>query len=216
MLSQNFSCHPSHTSSSKRVCGDLPELAVSTQSITPKRPYDRSIQHAAVEKAELIQDATSRRDALRAFFRRRISDQCEIDDLVQDVLLRIVSCNFPETISNTGGYLYRIAGSVLTDRHRRRVVRCAAFHTSFEPDLHGGLDCSSHQILEDRQSLSAALAALAALPARTRTVFLLRRVDGLSYKEISHQFGISVSAVEKHVNKAILHMSYHRQAWDAE
>src|SRR3546814_19108844 len=41
-----------------------------------------------------------------------------------------------------------------------------------------------------------------ALPDRTRIIFVLRRIEGWKYQEIAERYGISVSAVEKHVERA--------------
>ena len=48
--------------------------------------------------------------------------------------------------------------------------------------------------------------ALAALPEKSRTVFLLNRVEGMKYKDIALLLGISVKAVEKRMHKALVEM----------
>ena len=50
-------------------------------------------------------------------------------------------------------------------------------------------------------------AALGALPERTRTIFLLYRVEELCYREIAEQLGISIPAVQKHMAKALERIS---------
>ncbi|MEI3797427.1 MULTISPECIES: RNA polymerase sigma factor [unclassified Chitinophaga] len=54
-----------------------------------------------------------------------------------------------------------------------------------------------------RQQLLQLETAIEKLPAPTRTVYLLHRESGLSYKEIAAKMSISVSMVEKHMSKAI-------------
>jgi RNA polymerase sigma factor (sigma-70 family) len=58
--------------------------------------------------------------------------------------------------------------------------------------------------LAARERLQKVLAALESLGPRTREIFLLHRLDGLKYREIASQLGITVSAVEKHIAKASL------------
>jgi RNA polymerase sigma-70 factor (ECF subfamily) len=58
-----------------------------------------------------------------------------------------------------------------------------------------------------RQELHAATLALLRLPERTRTVFILRRLEGMRFHEIASHLGISVSAVEKHMVRAIHQLS---------
>lgn len=48
--------------------------------------------------------------------------------------------------------------------------------------------------------------ALRRLPARRRNIFLLHRLDGLSYAEIADLYGISVRRVERHIAAAMLHL----------
>ena len=48
--------------------------------------------------------------------------------------------------------------------------------------------------------------ALMKLPERTRAVFLLRRLEGMSYSEIAIRLGVSVSAAEKHMLRAVRHL----------
>lgn len=48
--------------------------------------------------------------------------------------------------------------------------------------------------------------ALRRLPARRRTIFLLHRLDGLSYAEIAALYGTSVKRVERHIAAAMLHL----------
>jgi len=45
------------------------------------------------------------------------------------------------------------------------------------------------------------------LPERTRVVFVLRRLENLSYSEIGLRLGLSVSAVEKHMLRAVRHLA---------
>lgn len=49
----------------------------------------------------------------------------------------------------------------------------------------------------------AAKAALDRLPARTRQVLFLRRVEGLTYREIAARFGMGTDDVERHIASAV-------------
>lgn len=54
-----------------------------------------------------------------------------------------------------------------------------------------------------REELRSLRAALRTLPRRARRVLLLNRLDGLSYAEIAHALGVSVSTVEKDMIRAL-------------
>jgi RNA polymerase sigma-70 factor (ECF subfamily) len=57
------------------------------------------------------------------------------------------------------------------------------------------------------ESLQTAIAALQKLPERTRDIFVLRRIEGHAYRDIASKYGISVSAVEKHMVRAVQHLA---------
>lgn len=146
------------------------------------------------------------RGPLRRYFLRKVPDQAEADDLVQDVFLRIVKRGGAEQLERFDGYVFETAASVLKDRLRRRAARAADRHIPFEPADHAELDVSAEEGLAAREALRAATAALMELPERTRTVFILRRLEALPYGEIAARLGLSVSAVEKHMLRAARHL----------
>jgi RNA polymerase sigma-70 factor (ECF subfamily) len=150
----------------------------------------------------LLRDALQFRPALLHYFRRKTSNANEIEDLVQDVFLRIAARRSDDPIGNLGGYIFQTAASVAADRHRRQTVRHAEDHVPFDTEAHAEADFDAAHILEKRQSLQVALAALKALPERTRAIFAMRRLEGQPYRDIATALGISVSAVEKHMLRA--------------
>lgn len=161
-------------------------------------------------RAELARQAEPVRRWLTGYFRRRLNDESDVEDMVQDVFARIVTRDSVEPIKNLGGYILKIASSVIADRSRRRAVRLADAHVPFDPDLHAGEEIDPERVLGGKEDLNAAVAALLSLPERTRTVFVLRRLEGYGYRDIAAHLGISVSAVEKHLVKALQHLSAER------
>ena len=154
-----------------------------------------------------VPEIAAYRPALVQYFRRKTRAQSEIEDLVQDVFLRIAARRSGEVVDNVAAYVFQTAASVLADRHRRRTVRHADDHVEFDSDRHGSLDFDASRILEARQSLRTAVAALQMLPERTRTIFVMRRLEGHAYRDIANHLGISVSAVEKHMVRAVQHLA---------
>jgi RNA polymerase sigma factor (sigma-70 family) len=109
-------------------------------------------------------------------------------------------------VENLSAYVFQTAASVLADRNRRRVTRHANDHVAFDSSRHGEADFDASRILIGREDLRALMAALLSLPARTRTIFILHRLDGRKYRDIGAQLGISPSAVEKHMLRAMEHL----------
>jgi len=144
--------------------------------------------------------------AVRRFFLKR-APIAEVDDLVQDVAMRMHARRDGHPIDNIEGYLFQTAHSVLADRGRRATSRCQSQHESFEDRHHPVEDRSPARVLEGREQWTLLLAAIEELPARSRQAFVLHRFEEMQYAAIALHMGITVSAVEKHIMKAIRHLA---------
>jgi RNA polymerase sigma-70 factor (ECF subfamily) len=91
---------------------------------------------------------------------------------------------------------------ILTQVRRSRVV---SFQTMADLDLLGAMspDPLPERQLLDREELRRLAIAIAELPAKTGRIFSLRRVHGLSQRQIAEQLGLPESTVEKHISRAI-------------
>jgi RNA polymerase sigma-70 factor (ECF subfamily) len=139
---------------------------------------------------------------LRRYFSKRVHAG-EIDDLVQEVLLRMQAHGGGPQIEHLDRYLFAVAASVLTDQARRRAVRHETAHQSLEEIHYPTEERTPERVLLDREALEMVVAAIASLPARTRDVFVLHRFEEMTCTSIAEQLGMSVSAVEKHIMKAL-------------
>jgi RNA polymerase sigma-70 factor (ECF subfamily) len=94
---------------------------------------------------------------------------------------------------------------VIHDRGRRDSTRQVFAHVSLDQDFVGlpSLEPAHETRIEHEQELALVRAAILQLPERCRQVYLLNRIDGLSYSQIAQHCGISVKAVEKHIGKAL-------------
>jgi RNA polymerase sigma-70 factor (ECF subfamily) len=104
-------------------------------------------------------------------------------------------------IRNPAAYLFRAAFNSALNRQRAENRRLSA--VDIETLLHIADDAPGAQrIVEGRSDLALLKSAMAALPARQRSILLASRLDGLTRQEIADRFGISVSMVEKELKKA--------------
>ena len=168
----------------------------------------------AVDGAEMqdpaLLDALARRygASLEKYFSRRVPSGQDVDDLVQDVFMRLARRANIASIPNIEGYLFQTAGSVLKDRARRHAYRQTRAHDSIDGD--GGLvsaEASPERVLVGKQSISVVEAALMELPERTRDVFVLRHFEEMSVKEICKAVGLSSRAVHYKLAEALNHLS---------
>jgi RNA polymerase sigma factor (sigma-70 family) len=153
------------------------------------------------------------REGLTRWFSRRTGDPVEAQDLVQESMVRVVERERRGELEHLDGYAYRVAANILTDWHRRRTVRHARDHISIDHVAPPANDIDPYRQLVGNRALRAASAALESLPERTRTIFILRRIEGMRHKEIAVRLGISVSTVEKHVVLALEAISIETKGW---
>lgn len=143
------------------------------------------------------------REPLLRFFTRRLRGDAAAEDLVQQVFERLLERGDLESIEKLRGFVYRVAENVAADHMRKAAVRRSHAHERFEESLHAGVDFSPEHVLARREDLAGVMKIVEALPERTRIIFVLRRIEGWKHRDIADRFGISVSAVEKHVERAV-------------
>lgn len=158
------------------------------------------------------------RGPLMVFFLRRKFLRTEAEDLTQEVFLRMIGRENEVPPDNVEVYIFQVAANLLRDRARRSLTHRAGGHTSLDAPADvtaNGLDRHPH-LIEDREPervllaqelLAEALNALDELGERTRNIYILHRLEKMRHKEIAKLLGLSVSAVEKHVIKAVAHLA---------
>jgi RNA polymerase sigma-70 factor (ECF subfamily) len=141
--------------------------------------------------------------ALRAWLRSRTVPGLDIDDIVQESYARLAALASVEGIRNPKNYLFQIASSVIITHIRRS--RVVSIRTASEIDLLSvPSDApSSERQVEDRDELQTIAKAIASLPTPCRDVFILRRIEGLSQREVGIRLGLSENSVEHHMARGI-------------
>ncbi|RAK52667.1 RNA polymerase sigma factor [Phenylobacterium deserti] len=144
------------------------------------------------------------RGPLIRYFVRRLGPSCEPEEMVQELFLRLLRRPDLTALDNVDGYVFEAAANLCRDKARRN----RSWPEPARLDLQG-LDATddapgAEQVVGGRQNLARVRSALRALPARTRTVVILRRFEDMSHAEIAARLRISVSAVEKHLARAMI------------
>lgn len=143
--------------------------------------------------------------SLSGFFRRRVADQGDAEDLAQEVYLRLLRADGDGrgTIRNPEAYLYTVAVNLAGEHAALR--RRAPFNAEDVDRLAEQLasdECAEDDV--DRERRMQRLAdVIERLPPKPRAVLVMQYRDGLSYREIAAHLGVSVHMVKKHVVKAL-------------
>jgi RNA polymerase sigma-70 factor (ECF subfamily) len=146
------------------------------------------------------------RASLRRYFARRIRTPVDAEDLIQEVFLRLTRRGDFRSIEHIGGYLFTVAANVLQERLRYRQSRGIELHDEYREDLHAIEVISPERVLIGRQSVARVAQALRDLPESVRTAFVLHRFEGMHQPQIAQRLGVSVSAVEKYIARALVHI----------
>lgn len=146
------------------------------------------------------------RAPLMRYFARRVREAFDIDDLVQEVFLRLAKRSQFETIENLEAYVFQIAASVIRDRGRRQITHRHSAHIVLDEFSAPSSDITPERVLLGREALARLATALSELPTRTRDVFILRVLERRKYANVASDLGISIRAAEKHMAKALAHL----------
>jgi RNA polymerase sigma-70 factor (ECF subfamily) len=150
---------------------------------------------------------TQYRPALISFFRRRCKNLAQAEDLAQDVILRTLDRQWG-TVEEAKGYVFRTAANLWCDQQRRQIALGGTelrWDENIVSDVSGGI--SIERVLLSEEELHRVDAALLQLSERTRDVFVLNRLEQMKNSQIATMLGISESAVEKHMTKALAHLA---------
>lgn len=143
------------------------------------------------------------RRRLFRFFARNGASQ-DAADLVQESFVRLANSREKRpdlVIERPEAYLSTIALNLLRDRARDSEKRSISHHIAVDEVAIAGNDLMA--TLEARDQLRRIYASLGRLSPKTRSAFLAHHRDGLSYKQIASQEGVSLQAVQWRMSRAI-------------
>lgn len=144
-------------------------------------------------------------------------DQAE--DVFQDLFVKM-SERPSGPIAQPAAYIFQVASNLLLDLRRSRIRRERRENSWSGADLGGALEADdspgAEQSLIARDQLRLVEQRLDELPPRTNEVFRRYRLHGEPQKQIAADLAISVSAVEKHLQRAYRQLVDARRALDAD
>lgn len=133
--------------------------------------------------------------------RRRVGAD-EAPDLVQEIFTRFLRSGAPGRVQNPAAYLSRITRNLLIDRARRKRKGMPIFF-AFEEDRDAAVRPEQTWRIEAHDLLHLYRHTVRAMPPKTRRVFVMRRVKGMSCKEIAARLDVSLATVDYHMVQAL-------------
>jgi RNA polymerase sigma factor (sigma-70 family) len=174
-------------------------------SITSMTEQDRQISEVIVEE----------RSRLRNFIRKRVRNEADVEDLLQEVFYELVEANrLLMPIEHVTGWLFRVARNRITDLFRKK--RPETFSDAALEDENGELlqiedllpspDAGPEAIYVRNMLLDELELALDELPDEQRDVFVAHEVEGRSFQELSAESGVNVNTLLSRKRYAVLHL----------
>ncbi len=149
---------------------------------------------------------------LIAYFLKRVGNRAEAEDMTQEVFLRVLRQGDAIDIERAKSYVFTAAANLLRDRARLSAIRKTETRADFGDPADAVIpqlieEISPERVLAGRQTLKSVLTALDGLSQRTRDIFVLYRIEKMKQHEIAGLYGLSHSAVEKHLAKAVAYLT---------
>jgi RNA polymerase sigma factor (sigma-70 family) len=154
------------------------------------------------------------RPRLMSFIRRRVRDQMDAEDILQDVLYSFVEAfRLPTSIEQASAWLYQVARNRIIDGFRKRkeeLLGDADGNYDGEdirldlvlPAAEGGPEAEYARTALMRRLQDA----LDELPEEQRAVFIAHEIQGRSFRDLSSQGGISVNTLLARKRYAVIHL----------
>jgi RNA polymerase sigma factor (sigma-70 family) len=164
---------------------------------------------------QISQVVTEERSRLRNFIRKRVPDEADVEDILQDVFYKLVEANrLLMPIEYVTGWLFRVARNRITDLFRKK--RPENFTDAAIEDESGELlhiedllpspDAGPEALYVRSLLLDELDFALGELPEEQREVLIAHEIDGRSFKELSAESGVSVNTLLSRKRYAVLHL----------
>jgi RNA polymerase sigma factor (sigma-70 family) len=141
--------------------------------------------------------------ALVRFLSRKWAERSEVQDIRHDIYVRILEVAEHERPSQPKAYLFSVARHILIDRARRN--RIVAIDLLEDLDVLNVLidEVTPERRASGREQVQRLTSLINRLPPRPREIVWMRRIEGLSQKEIAARLGITEHTVEKHLMRGI-------------
>ncbi len=138
-------------------------------------------------------------ESIRSFAYYKTGDVDFADDIVQEVFLKIWTNRKEVKDDTVKSLLYTIASNIIKNHFKHQKVVFNFQKNDQSSELSDETDSNIRQ-----EELNKKLQdALAEIPEKSREVFLMNRIEGLTYADIADRLGLSVKAIEKRMSEAL-------------
>jgi RNA polymerase sigma factor (sigma-70 family) len=174
-------------------------------------------QWRMTQQDQRISEAINREYArLRSFIRKRVADQADAEDIVQEVFYELIEAyRMMKPVEQVTAWLFRVARNRITDLFRSK--QRTALRSEPLPIAEDGTELQLDDLLPSPDAgpeaayvrgvlLEELEAAVDELPAEQREVFLAHELMGYSFNEIAQQTGVGVNTLLSRKHYAVVQL----------
>ncbi|MDM3869750.1 RNA polymerase sigma factor [Porticoccus sp. W117] len=149
--------------------------------------------------------------ALRGFLRARLGVGEDLEDVVQEVFIRLarlddLASRLPINGSSNRSFIYTVANNLVVDMERRKAHqrRYAETQKSQKQDEDSHCLATPESIALAHDELEQLKRVILGLKPTWRDAFILTRIQSLSYKEAAQRMNVTVKQVERFLKSALI------------
>lgn len=161
-------------------------------------------RQAKIELSSVSAAFVANNSFLRRFVARYFSNHQDIEDVVQETYLRAYAAEHRKRIEQPKAFLFRVARNVALSKLTKKSRQITSYLEETTAVEATTTSAAADQEVAALELLGLYCEAVASLSDKCREVFLLRKLHGLSHKEIAARMCLSVSSVEKYLRQGIL------------
>ncbi len=170
----------------------------------------------ASQNERLSETIGRERGRLRNFIRKRVADEAEAEDILQDVFYELIEAyRLMKPVEQASAWMFRVARNRIVDFFRRK--KAVSLSDPVVTDSEGHDSGSLEELLPSPEAgpesvyargvlLEELEAAIEELPEDQRQIFIAHEIEGRSFKELSAETGVSVNTLLSRKHYAVLQL----------
>ena len=174
-----------------------------------------SAEWMIADQDQRISEAVAKEQGrLQNFIRKRVADEGEAEDILQDVFYELVETyRLMKPVEEVGAWLFRVARNRITDRFRKKKPEALTTEAVAEDgevllleELLPSADAGPEAAYARNLLIEELEDALDELPDEQREVFIAHELEGRCFKQLAAETGVSVNTLLSRKHYAVLHL----------
>lgn len=158
-----------------------------------------------LDSLTLLESFRHHEKSLRHYISSFFITSQDIEDISQETFLRTFKSDIQEKVKKPKSFMFRVAKNLIISEYRRSSYKLTDYIEDIEYDAQPLDIANLENDFETQHMLGLFCEGLAGLPEQCRKIMVMRKVYGLSIKEISERLGLATSTINWNLAKGMTH-----------